>query len=390
MLYRFVKIPSTIRATVGTVAALTLGVVTVSFLAPLGSVAQAQAPAPAQASAPAPAPVSGPVSVSLSPVLDRLRAAHGLQCGVVKEEEDYSHAEDHGNRAVFDLDMCKAVAVATLGPGAHVVVKAYPDEADAIKALAAGEVDLLASASPSVDNMAKGLVFSRPTFYDGESLMIRNNPAIHSAGDLAGKKVCFVIESRAEAGMHTWALRQHIRFIWYPFSELGELEASFFTNNCDALAGDVTQLANTRAINRAHSTEYTILPQILRNDPLSVATQADDPRFAAIVDWTVNTLIEAENLGMTQANAAAQSVQAARPVIDADPRIVQLLGQRYGTGSRLGLDDHWALHVIEAVGNYGEIFDRDLGKNSPLHLDRGENRLWTDGGLMYPLPQANP
>lgn len=320
-------------------------------------------------------------------VLTRVRAAQALSCGVIKEEEDYSHEEDHGNRAAFDLDLCKAVAVAVLGPGAHFVVKAYPDEAMGIKALSRGEVDMVATASPNVVNTARGVRFARPMLYDGESLMILNNPAVHTAADLAGKKVCFVIESRTETGLRSWAARHQVSFIWYPFSEIGEMEAAFFTNNCAALAGDVTQLANQRAIGKARSHEFTILPQLLRKDPLAPASMEDAPQFAAVVDWTMETLIDAEELGVMQTNAATLETAAAGKD---EPDVQQLLGQRYGTGALLGLRDHWGADVVEAVGNYGELFKRDLGEDSPLRLDRGENRLWEDGGLMYGLPVANP
>jgi general L-amino acid transport system substrate-binding protein len=316
--------------------------------------------------------------------LDRVRAAHSLTCGVIQEEEDYSHAEDHGNRAAFDLDMCKAVAVAVLGKGAAFTVKVFPAEEDGVDALRRGAVELLASASPTLRNeTVEGLGFTRPTFYDGEGLMILNDAAIRSpldltGKDLAGKKVCFVIESRTETGLRDYAAREHISYIWYPFSEAGEMEAAFFTGNCAALAGDVSQLANTRAIDPKRAHDFTILPQILREDPLAVAYRQGDPRFAAVVNAVVDTLIEAEELGLTRANAGSASM-AASPEF----AVQALLGRPLGTGTLLGLDRYWARNVIEATGNYGEIFARDLGLGSPLRLERGENRLWTEGGLMY-------
>ncbi len=243
--------------------------------------------------------------------LDRIRAAHSLTCGVIQEEEDYSHAEDHGNRAAFDLDMCKAVAVAVLGKGAAFTIKVFPAEQDGVDALRRGAVELLASASPTERNeTVEGLGFTRPTFYDGEGLMILNNAAIHLPLDLAGKKICFVIESRSETGLRDYAARAHISYIWYPFSEAGEMEAAFFTGNCDALAGDVSQLANTRAIDPKRAHDFTILPQILREDPLAAAYRQGDPRFAAVVNAVVDALIEAEELGVTRANAGSASMAA--------------------------------------------------------------------------------
>jgi general L-amino acid transport system substrate-binding protein len=312
--------------------------------------------------------------------LDKVRAAHSLNCGVIKEEEDYSRAEDHGNRAAFDLDMCKAVAVATLGQGAAFVIKVYPDEPAGVKALQSGEIELLASASPTIENeTANGLGFTRPTFYDGQGLLIPNNPAIHSPRDLAGKKVCFLIGTVSETGLRAYAAREHISYIWYPFSEAGEMEAAFFTGNCAALTWDVSQLANTRAIDRKRASEFTILPGTIRKDPLASAYKLGDSQFAAVANWTVEALIEAEELGVTRANVAQMKASP-------DTDVQELLGRPLGTGKLLGLDTNWAAHVIQAVGNYGEMFERDLGAGSPLRIERGENRLWTQGGLMFAVP----
>ena len=319
-----------------------------------------------------------------TPTMDRIRAAHSLNCAVIKEEEDYSRAEDHGNRAAFDIDMCKAVAVAILGPGAPFIIKPYPDEPTALKALRQSEVDLIASASPLVNSSVAGIGFPRPTFYDGQGLMFPNNPAIHSPSDFAGKKVCFLLSTNSETGLHDYANRQHINYIWFAFSEAGEMDAAFFTGNCDALSSDVSQLANVRAHDRARANDFTILPELIRKDPLAPAFDAADTRFAAVVTWTVETLIEAEELDVTQ-----KSIDAMLSSTIEDSEVKDLLGHKYGTGARLGLDDHWGANVIKATGNYGEIFDRDLGQNSPLRLDRGANRLWTKGGLMMAIPPSN-
>ncbi len=313
------------------------------------------------------------------PVLDRVHVAHALSCGVIKEEEDYSRATDHGNRAAFDLDMCKAVAVATLGVGAHFTIKVFPDEPAGVQALKQGQIDLLPTASPTVIHSTAGLGFAPITFHDGESLLVPNSAAIHSPAELAGKKICFVITSASETGLRTFAAREHLSYIWYPFSEVGEMEAAFFTGNCAAIAGDVSQLANTRAINRARAGEFTILPGQFRADPLAPAYMVGDAQFAAIVHWTVEALIEAEALGVTQGNVGAMAKSE-------DPEIQELLGRPLGTGKLLGVDTRWAANVIQATGNYGEMFERDLGAGSPLRIDRGADRLWTQGGAQYSIP----
>ncbi len=327
-----------------------------------------------------PQTVSASASPSLPhPVLDRIRAAHSISCGVSKEEEDYSRAEDHGNRAAFDIDLCKAVTVAILGTGSPLLIKTYPDEPAALAALKSGQVDLVASASPSVRNTVQGLLFSQPSFYDGQGFLLPANPRVRSPLDLAGKKVCFLTGSKAEDGLHSYAAQHGIRYIWYPFSEAGEMEAAFFTGNCDAITSDVSQLANIRGIEPRRKRDFTILPQLIRQDPLAAASLAEDVSFNNIVHWTLETIVEAEELGVTKDNVE-QMEQSSRPEIE------QLLGQRYGTGEALGLDPHWGAQVIKSVGNYGEIFARDLGEGSPLGLDRGENRLWSQGGVMLATP----
>ncbi len=312
--------------------------------------------------------------------LDKVRAAHSLTCGVIKEEEDYSRAEDHGNRAAFDLDSCKAVAVAILGPRAQFTIKVYSDEPDAAAALRKGSIDLLPTASPTLANEIGNMFgFARPTFYDAQGFLVLTKSGIRNAHDLAGKKVCYLTGSEADGGLRAYAAREHLEYIWYPFSEAGEMEAAFFTGNCVAVTSDISQLANTRAIDKQRAREFTILPDHIRKDPLAPACRLGDPQFAAVVDWTVEALIEAEELGVTRANVAQMQVSA-------DPEVQLLMGKPLSTGKLLGLDMHWAANVIEATGNYGEIFERDLGAGSPLRLDRAENRLWTQGGLMYALP----
>ena len=337
---------------------------------PLATLAQA----PLQAPPPKPAPPK-PVP---HPILDHIRATNALICGLAKEEDDYSRDEDHGNRAGFDIDLCKAVAVAMLGPSAHLIVKSYPDETTAVRGLRTGEIDLLASASPSVVNTAQGLVFSPTILHDGQGFLILNNATIKTPLDLADKKICFATGSTAEQGLHAYAEAHQIQYTWYPFSEDGEMEAAFFTTNCDAITGDITRLANIRAIDAHRAHDFTLLPQLIRQDPLAAATLGIDPRFAAVVRWTIETLFAAEQLGITQANAKGLAAS------DKRTEVQQLLGQKYGTGTQLELDPQWGLHVLEAEGNYGELYDRNLGLHSEFRIERGEDRLWTDGGVVVP------
>lgn len=341
---------------------------------PASSVAQAALQASPKSAALPPAFPALP-----HPTLDRIHAADALTCGVVKEEEDYSRNEDHGNRAAFDIDLCKAVAVAVLGPGARLIVKSFPDEPFAVRALKSGVIDLVATASLSVAKMTADVALSAPVLLDGQGMLLPKNAAVHTPTDLAGKRVCFLTGSAAEEGLHSYAERHGIAYTWYPFSEAGEMEAAFFTGNCDAVSGDLTQLANMRGIDAARAAEFTILPETMRDDPLAMATWAGDTSFATVVYWTAQALLQAEQLAITQANVKAMASSSR-------PEIQQLLGQGLGVSQMLAARPHWGAEVIEAVGNYGELYERDLGSRSSFHLDRGANRLTTGGGSLYVVP----
>lgn len=343
------------------------------LLASLVGSAQTALQAPPASSMPEPLPTLAHAT------LDRIRADKAVRCGVAKEEEDYSRSEDHGNRAAFDIDLCKAVAVATLGPGARLVVKSYPDEPFALRALRSGEVDLVATASLSMANMSQNVAFSAPVLDDGQGVLFPANAAVRTADDLAGKKVCFLTGSTAEQGLHAYAEAHGISFVWYPFSEAGEMEAAFFTGNCDAITGDLTQLANIRGIDAKRAAEFTILPETFRSDPLAMATWAGDPSFGAVVYWTVEVLLGAEAMGITRESAAGMRSSP-------KPEVQQMLGQRSAGALALGLRPFWGLDVLQAVGNYREVFARDLGASSSLHLARAANRLAGQDGMLYPVP----
>jgi len=165
----------------------------------------------------------------------------------------------------------------------------------------------------------------------------------------------------------------------FPFEEQGEMEAALVSGHCAAMTGDISQLANARAAFHGRVNNFKILPETITLDPLAPAYAQGDPRWGDIVNWVISALIQAEASGVTQINVDVMRASE-------DPVVSRLLTKAGGVGRALGLDDDWAVHVIKAVGNYGEIFERDLGQRSPFKLDRGINALWTKGGLMYPRP----
>ncbi len=323
----------------------------------------------------------------------RVRAAGVLHCGIDVEEAEYSTSGDHGNREAFDAGLCRAVAVAVLGENARVSVAHYPDDRAAMQGLNAGEVEMVATLTDDFSHsVGTHLELTRPVLWDGVGFLVPASSSATRARQLSGKKICFLAETTAEESVRAWFTRQRLepvpfpfQFVPFPFQEEGEMQAAFATGNCGALAGDRTRLAETRAALARRGHRSRLLPETVSQDPLASAVRAGDPQWAAIVDWVMEALVQAEESGVTQANVKAMRARAAQ-ANGADPVLRFLLGASHEIGPALGLDDGWVARVIAATGNYGEIYERDLGSASALKLPRGENNLWLHGGVMVALP----
>ena len=237
--------------------------------------------------------------------LDKIKASASLPCGINTEEPEYSTQDAHGNHSAFDLDICKAVAVAVLGPDARFTVVPYRDEQDALKALKSGEIALLATGSPNLINAANAdLGFARPVFFDYQGFLVNKTMGVTSPKDLAGKKVCFLGGTEIETQVEGYMKREKIKWLPFSFQEEGEMEAAFITRNCAAVTADVSQLAFERIAFKGMAKNFEILPDVIAKDPLAPTYRLDDPQWAAIVNWTVEALIQAEESGVTQANLA--------------------------------------------------------------------------------------
>ncbi len=315
------------------------------------------------------------------PVLDKVRAQHSLTCGLNRDLIEYSKADGHGNRAQFDADLCTAVAVAVLGPHAKVSLTALPDEPGSLEALRKGDVVLVPTASPDFGNtVTSGLGFGSPILFDAQSFIVPKNLHISTLAGISGHRICFLDQTGVSDNLHDFvASRPGFDYRPFPFQEQGEMEAAFITNNCQAMTSDVTSLANMRVAFRRLADNYEIVPETFAPDPLAPCYPGNDREWAAIVEWTLQALLHAEANGITRANVDSK--------LKSDSYQVQrLLGITKGFAGKLKLSDDWAFNVIQAVGNYGEIYDRDLGMNSPLKIPRGPNELTIHGGLLYPLP----
>lgn len=318
--------------------------------------------------------------------LESVRAAGTLRCGINVEEAEYTTADDHGNREAFDRDLCRAVAVAVLGDNAQVLIRRYPDDRTSIQALTTGEVQLVATLTDDFTHAAgTHMALTRPVLWDGVGFLLLANSSVTQARQLSGKKICFLAETAVEESVRSWFTLKHLRFVPFPFQEEGEMEAAFATGNCGALAGDQTRLAQTRVALARHHKPARLLPDSISKDPLAAASRDDDPQWAALVNWVMEALIQAEESAVTRANVHSVRARITQAP-DSDPSLRFLLGQSHEIGSALGLDDNWVVRVIEDTGNYGEIFDRDLGPSSPMGLPRGLNNLREHGGLLQALP----
>jgi len=311
--------------------------------------------------------------------LGKVRAAGHLRCGVVAEAEDWNKDDLHGSLAALGHEICGAVAAAALGERPAVITTAYAVEADAEQGLAKGKVDLVVGVSPSATAaLRNGIRFSAPVFYDAVGVLVRRASHIDTLQGLAGKKLCYEQDTDLDRLVQARLIDRGIKLLPFPFQEQGEMEDGLIGGHCDAIAGDLSKLAQTRASYPAAAKDLALLPDTLALDPVAAATAEGDARWAAIVDWTIYALIQAEASGVTRAN-----VHGFKP--GDDPVDDRLLGVDWAAGQALGLPKDWAVHALATTGNYGEIYARSLGAGSPYGLPRGFNALWLHGGLMAPM-----
>jgi general L-amino acid transport system substrate-binding protein len=252
---------------------------------------------------------------------------------------------------------------------------------ESFTALQSGAVDLLTRNTTwtQTRDTALGLNFVATIFYDGQGFMVRRGVGVDSAEQLDGATVCVNAGTTTELNLADYFRARKMRYTPVVFEKSDEVLAAYQAGRCDAYTTDQSGLYAQRLKLRDRNA-HTILPDVISKEPLGpVVRQGDDPWFD-IVRWTVFALIDAEELGVRQTNVDEMRTASA------DPRIRRLLGAEGRAGANMGLDAEWALRAIRQVGNYGELFDRHLGKGSPLMIDRGMNRLWNKGGLLYAPP----
>ena len=312
--------------------------------------------------------------------LDTVKARGHLVCGVNTSAPGFSSVDSKGNWSGLDVDVCRAVAAATLGDASK--VKFVPlSSPQRFSALQAGEIDVLARNTTwtMTRDTTTGSVFTVTTYYDGQGFMVPKKLKVKSAAQLRGATICVQSGTSSEKSLADYFAQQNIKFRTVVFDTTEATQAAFFSGRCQAYTTDMSDLAGART-NSPNPADYEILPDVISKEPLAPAVRRGDDQWLSIVRWSIFAMLNAEELGLTKANVDEKKKGDMRPDVQ------RLLGAAEDMGKALGLDSQWSYNIIKQVGNYGESFEANMGPNSKLGLPRGVNNLWTQGGLMYAPP----
>ncbi len=313
--------------------------------------------------------------------IDAIKARGQLVCGVNPSLPGFSAADSQGNWTGLDVDVCKAIA-ATLMNDASKIKWTPLNAAQRFAALQSGEVDVLSRNTTwtLTRDASLGLNFTGVTYYDGQGFMVTKKSKITSAKQLKGATVCVQSGTTTEKNLTDYSKAAGLNMKSVVFETQEATNKAYFSGRCQAYTTDASGLASVRNKEAGNPDDHVVLPELISKEPLGPSVRRGDDELFAIVKWVVFALIEAEEYGITQANVDGLKADSKDPVVQ------RILGTSEDTGKLLGLDKDWAYRAIKAVGNYGEIFERNVGPKSALKLPRGANNLWNKGGLMYAPP----
>jgi general L-amino acid transport system substrate-binding protein len=339
---------------------------------------------------PGPAPVvgtskqAGPAAssqrtVAAATTLHVVLARGYLVCGVSQGLPGFSNPDDKGNWSGIDVDFCRAVAAAVFGDASK--VKYRPLNAkDRFTALQSGEIDLLSRNTTWTmsRDTSLGFDFAGIDYYDGQGFMVKKASRITSANQLNGATICTQTGTTTELNLADFFRSQNMSYKVLAFEKNEESLSAYDGGRCDAYTTDASGLHAQRLLLK-NPDEHIVLPEIISKEPMAPAVRQGDAQWEDIVRWTLFALINAEDLGVTSTNVDQMKTSAS-------PEIKRLLGTEGAFGEALGLSKDWAYNIVKAVGNYGQVYDRNVGPNTPLKVPRGLNALWRNGGLMYAPP----
>ncbi|MBN9085603.1 MAG: amino acid ABC transporter substrate-binding protein [Reyranella sp.] len=315
--------------------------------------------------------------------LDAIKARGAVICGVPTGIAGFAAADSQGKWIGLDVDVCRAVSAAIFGDSEKVKYVPLTSQ-QRFTALQSGEVDLLSNNTTVTlqRDTALGLDFTAITYYDGQGFMVPKKLGLKSAKELNGATVCVAPGTTTELNLADYFRANKMTFKPVVIEKVDEIRAAFYSGRCDVYTTDVSSLAATRVANTPAPLtpdDFMILPEIISKEPLGPMVRHGDNQLTDIIRWTQYAMLEAEEYGITSKNVDEM-------LKSENPTIKRILGVTPGMGKALGVDEKWVYTIVKQVGNYGESFDRHVGSGSLLKIDRGVNKLWTQGGLQYAPP----
>ena len=302
-----------------------------------------------------------------------------VNCGVSQGLYGFSLADDKGNWSGLDVDFCRAIAAAIFNDASK--VKFFPlSTGERFQVLQVGTIDVLARNSTWTMSREtdQKLNFAGVLYYDGQGFMVRNALNISSALELTGKKICFQSNTTTELNLKDFFATNNMTYEAVPLPTSKEALTAYDSGRCDVLTTDVSGLYAERLALK-NPTEHVVLPDVISKEPLGPAVRQGDDQWFEIVKWTLFALVNAEELGVGK-----DTIETA--LKSTKPDVMRLVGNGGNFGERIGLSKDWAARIVALVGNYGEIFTRNVGSESKLGIPRGENSLWNRGGIQYAPP----
>ena len=318
------------------------------------------------------------VAAASAQTLKAVKDRGSLICGVSQGLPGFSNPDDKGNWTGFDVDFCRAIAAAVLNDGTK--VKFTPLSAkDRFEPLKTGDIDLLSR--NTTWTLARDVSygnFAGVTYYDGQGFMVRKALKVNSALELNGASVCTQTGTTNELNLADYFRANNMKYEVIAFGTGDETVKAYEAGRCDAFTTDISQLFAEK-LKLANANDHVILPEVISKEPLGPLVRHGDDQWFDVVKWTHYAMINAEELGVSSKNVD----EALKSNL---PEIRRLLGVEGNFGEQLGLSKDWVVRILKQSGNYGEVFDRNLGPGSRLGISRGVNRLWTKGGIQYAPP----
>lgn len=321
----------------------------------------------------------GYVASASAGTLDKVKEKGGLTCGATQGVVGFSFPDENNQWKGFDVDFCRAVSAAIFNDPNK--VKFIPLSAkERFTALQSGEIDLLSRITTNTmsRDTTLGLNFVDVMYYDGQGLMVRKALGVKDGKELSGATVCTDTGTTTELNLTDFFKANKLEYKPVVFEKVDEQVAAYDAGRCDVLSTDISSLQAYRDKFK-NPDEHTVLPNVISKEPLAPVVRQGDDQWQDLVQWTRNCLINAEELGVTSKNIAEMKKST-------NPSVKRLLGIEGQFGKSIGLDENWCANAIEKVGNYGEIYNNNLGPDAAISIDRGLNNLWNNGGILYAAP----